>query len=67
MLYKRVKIPPNWADIFGVSIFFAFACGSTTSGGMAKWMTQADSVHQIGPETTLQGILIVVESGGTGG
>jgi len=30
-------------------------------------MPQLDSAHQIGPETSLQSILIVVESGGTGG
>ena len=30
-------------------------------------MLQLDSAHQIGPETTLQSILIVVESGGTVG
>jgi len=30
-------------------------------------MTQLDSARQIGPEITFQGILIVVESGGTGG
>ena len=30
-------------------------------------MPQADSAHRIGPETTLQGVLIVVESGGTEG
>src|SRR5271168_2407054 len=33
---------------------------------MDEWMPQADSAHQIGPETSLQSILIVVESGGTG-
>src|SRR5271156_5347498 len=33
---------------------------------MDKWMLQADSAHQIGPGTSLQSILIVVESGGTG-
>jgi len=34
---------------------------------MDEWMPQADSAHPIGPETTLQSILIVVENGGTGG
>ena len=34
---------------------------------MDKWMLQADSTHQLGPETILQGVLIVVESGGRGG
>jgi len=33
---------------------------------MDKWMLQAHSAHQVGPETILQSILIVVESGGTG-
>ena len=42
-------------------------CFSTTSGPMDKWMLQADSAHQIGLKPTLQGILIVVEGGGTGG
>jgi len=44
-----------------------FACTSTTGSPMDKWMPQADSAHQIGPETILQGILIVVESGDRGG
>ena len=44
-----------------------FACTSTTGSPMHKWMPQADSAHQIGPETILQGVLIVVESGGRGG
>src|SRR5271170_3562233 len=44
-----------------------FACTSTTGSPMDKWMQQADSAHQIGPETILQDVLIVVESGGTGG
>src|SRR5271170_6565887 len=43
-----------------------FACTSTTGSPMDKWMAQADSAHRIGPETSLQSILIVVESGGTG-
>src|SRR5271154_6762555 len=43
-----------------------FACTSRTSALMDKWMLQADSAHQIGPGTSLQSILIVVESGGTG-
>src|SRR5271170_678519 len=42
-------------------------CTSTTSAPMDKWMPQADSAHQIGLKPTLQGILIVVESGGPGG
>jgi hypothetical protein len=44
-----------------------FACTSTTSRPMDKWILQADSAHQIGLKPTLQGILIVVESGGRGG
>ena len=44
-----------------------FACTSTTRSPTDKWMLQADSAHQIGPETILQGVLIVVESGGRGG
>ena len=43
------------------------ACFSTTKAIIDKWMLQLDSARQIGPETTLQGILIVVESGGTEG
>jgi len=43
-----------------------FACTSTTSGPKDKWMLQAHSAHQVGPETILESILIVVESGGTG-
>ena len=43
------------------------ACNTTTSGPIDKQRPQADSAHQIGPETTLQGVLIVVESGGKGG
>ena len=43
-----------------------FACTSTTGSPMDKWMAQADSAHRIGPETSLQSVLIVVESGGTG-
>jgi len=44
-----------------------FACTSTTSSPIDKWMPQADSAHQTGLHPTLQGILIVVESGGRGG
>jgi hypothetical protein len=29
-----------------------FACGSSTSRAMGKWMVQADSAHQIGLKTT---------------
>jgi len=44
-----------------------FACTSTTSSPTDKWMLQAYSARQIGLKPTLQGILIVVESGGRGG
>ena len=44
----------------------AFAYSYATRGAMDKRRWQADSAHQRGPETTLQDILIVVESGGTG-
>ena len=45
----------------------AFAYSYTTKGAMDKRRWQADSAHQIGPETTLQDFLIVVENGGKGG
>jgi len=45
----------------------AFASTSTTSSPMGKWMLQPDLAHQTGLKPTLQGILIVVESGGRGG
>jgi len=32
------------------------------NGAMQKWILQLDSAHQIGPETTLKGFLIVVGS-----
>src|SRR5271155_2159791 len=58
----------NAAEIFYSQKLGAdFACTSTTSGPMNKWMLQVDSAHQIGAETILQGVLIVVESGGRGG
>jgi hypothetical protein len=44
-----------------------YACWSITKGAMDKWMVQADSAHQRGLETTLEEVLIVVESGGRGG
>jgi len=43
------------------------ACNTTTSNPIDKRRPQADSAHEIGPKTTLQGVLIVVESGGTVG
>ena len=33
---------------------------SATNCAMGKWMSLLDSAHQIGPETTLKGFLIVV-------
>jgi len=45
----------------------ALACGSVTKGTMDKRRPQLDSAVQIGPETTLQDILIVVKNGGRGG
>src|SRR5271170_4385187 len=44
-----------------------FGCSHTTNVSVDKGRPQADSAHQIGPETTLQDVLIVVESGGTEG
>ena len=51
---------------FSPPSFERFGYRATTNGAMGKWIPQLDSAHQIGPETTLQDILIVVESGGTG-
>ena len=42
-------------------------CFSTTRGAMSKWIAQSDSTHQIGPETTPKGFLIVVGTWSTGG
>jgi hypothetical protein len=47
--------------------FRRFGSGATTNGAMGKWIARLDSAHQIGPEITFQSILILVESGGTGG
>src|SRR5271154_6168160 len=44
-----------------------FACTSTTSDPMDEWMQQAYSAHQTGLKPVLHAVLIVVESGGTGG
>jgi len=44
-----------------------FACTSTTRSPTDKWMLQAYSARQTGLKPALQGILIVVESGGRGG
>ena len=40
---------------------------SATNCAMGKWMLYLDSAHQIGPETTLKGFLIVVGTWCTGG
>jgi len=37
-----------------------FACSTTTRGAMGKRRLQRDSAHQIGPETPLHTILMVV-------
>src|SRR5271170_1853623 len=57
----------SWRNFSLSEIGPDFACTSTTSSPMDEWMPQVVSAHGIGPETTLQGILIVVESGGRGG
>src|SRR5271170_1732581 len=58
----------NAAEIFHSQKLGAdFACTSTTGSPMDKRMPQVDSAHQIGAETILQGVLIVVESDGRGG
>jgi hypothetical protein len=61
MVYKGVKIQPILGRNFCVRQFYIFACGSTTSCAMVKWVIQADSAGHKGPEITLEGILIVVE------
>jgi len=57
----------SWRNFSLSEIGHDFACTSTTSSPMDKWILQVDSAHQIGLKPTLQGILIVVESGGGGG
>jgi|SRR5271154_4797984 len=57
----------SWRNFSLSEIGPDFACTSTTGSPMDKWMLQADSAYQIGLKPTLQGILIVVESGGRGG
>ena len=58
----------NAAGIFHSSeIGHDFACTSTTRSPTDKWMLQAYSARQTGLKPALQGILIVVESGGRGG
>jgi hypothetical protein len=47
-------------------IWNGFACGSTPSGPMVKWIALADPAHQIGLQPTLHAILIEVESDGGG-
>src|SRR5271168_890711 len=44
-----------------------FACTSTTSAPMDKWMLQAYLAHQTGLKPILHAVLIVVESGDRGG
>jgi len=57
----------SWRNFSLSEIGTDFACTSTTSSPMDKWMLQPDLAHQTGLKPTLQGILIVVESGGRGG
>src|SRR5271170_2142496 len=57
----------SWRNFSLSEIGPDFACTSTTCGPMDKWMPQADSAHEIGPDTILQGVLILVESGGKEG
>jgi hypothetical protein len=54
------------AGIFAPQSWNDFASGSTPSGPMVKWMAKAGQAHQIGLQSTLQAILIAVESGGGG-
>ena len=53
--------------IFANGIWNAFACGSSTTGAMDKWILQADLAHQVGLNLTFHAVLIVVESGDQGG
>src|ERR1700685_1592157 len=41
---------------------FLLCYNSTTNGVMWEWISQLDSAHQIGPETTLKVFLMVVGS-----
>jgi hypothetical protein len=41
-----------------------YDCYSTTKAAIDNWVTQTDSAHQRGPETTFQEVLTVVQSGG---
>jgi hypothetical protein len=41
-----------------------YDCYSTIKAAIDKWVVQTDSLHQRGPETTFQEVLIVVQSGG---
>jgi hypothetical protein len=51
--FGRIFLPSDFGDVL--------ANLATTSRAMDRWMLQLDSVDQKGPETTLEGILIVVE------
>ena len=66
LVYCWVKICSSECKISPPS-FERFGYSATTNGAMAKWTQQLDSARQIGPETTLQDFLIVVENGGKGG
>jgi hypothetical protein len=65
----RRKIRRKTAQTTGETAEFETfgACGSTTIVLMDKRRPQLDSRHQIGPETTLHKVLIIVESGSRGG
>jgi hypothetical protein len=54
-------------NIISLPSFERFGCSAETIGAVDKQSPQADSAHRVGLETTLPGVLIVVESGGTGG
>lgn len=61
------KVSTQFGRNFHVPSFYVLACSTRTKGHMDKQMPQADLPHQIGLNRTIQGILIVVESGGRGG
>jgi hypothetical protein len=54
-----------WGKLISPRSFEWFDCSTTTNAATRKWIVQLDSMHQIGAKTTLQGIVIVVETGGT--
>jgi hypothetical protein len=49
----------RWGNFSFSEIGDLFACTSTTSGPLAKWMAQADSLHQIGLKPPLHAFLII--------